>query len=406
MVDASLEFKDPYSPSFVIRTLGRFDVIKDGQSLVLSSSGSKKIWELYKFMLAHREMSFTPEALMDQLWVSEEYSDLRSTLRRQMHRLRRTLFEEECKEHERTLLFSNGYYRWNDKVSVHLDADSFEDLIKHGDGLKETAPQNALEVYQTALNLYHGDYLPDCVDQHWVFSIRNHLRRLFLRTVLNVIELLKGKGAYDEILPLCQKAIKIDVYEEAFHLSMMDALLNRGDQKQALEHYEYITGFYYREMGVKPSEEMRGIYKRMLKTQTTVQVDDNLYEALESNVSMENAFYCEPEVFKSIYELEKRRSQRSGASFSIGVITAVSQRGDTPSQEELRKKQLQLKLMERLRKGDSLTRWNENQFVVLLPGVDGPLLENVLHRVLDLDADPGKVVIEQITHLTPEPQQR
>ena len=72
-----------HSPKFIIHTLGRFDVIKDGHSLVMSSSGSKKIWELYKFMLTHRDRAFTPETLMDQLWVSESYSDPRSTLRRQ-----------------------------------------------------------------------------------------------------------------------------------------------------------------------------------------------------------------------------------------------------------------------------------------------------------------------------------
>lgn len=71
----------PHDDKYHIYTLGRFDVIKEDVSLVASASGSKKIWELYKFMLTYRDRAFTPESLMDQLWVSESYNDPRSTLR-------------------------------------------------------------------------------------------------------------------------------------------------------------------------------------------------------------------------------------------------------------------------------------------------------------------------------------
>lgn len=399
MTNASAEQSLSNKPVFVINTLGRFDVIKGDRSLVRASSGSKKIWELYKFMLTHRGRSFTPETLMDQLWISEEYNDPRSTLRQQMHRLRQALLEDDCRDEEKTLSFTSGYYRWNENASLQLDTQFFEDLIRQGDALKDTSAELALEAYETALSLYHGDYLPDCVDQHWVFPIRNHLRRQFLRTVLNVIELLKYTRAGDGILPLCQRAIQIDIYEEAFHLNLMEALLNKGDQKQALEHYEYITAFYYREMGLKPSDEMRGLYKRMLKGQHTIQSEESLYDALESDEPLENAFFCEPEVFKSIYELERRRCQRTGVNFSIGVLTVTPQKGYTYSQEELRKKHLKQQLLERLRIGDTFTKWNEYQFVVLLPGVDAALTQNVLNRVLDQDESNPTIAVKQIMNL-------
>lgn len=405
MIGVSEEFKAGGPPQFKIDTLGRFDVVKDGRSLVMSSPGAKKIWELYKFMLTHRERSFTPEGLMDQLWVAEEYNDLRSTLRRQMHRLKQTLDEEDCGDCGRTLMFSNGYYRWNSSLSMQLDADAFEGLVKQGDSLRETAPQNALELYQQALELYKGDYLPECAEQHWVFPIRNHLRRLYLNTVINAIELLKETGSHDAILSLCQKAIQIDIYEEAFHLSLMDALRACGDIKQALEHYEYITGFYYREMGIKPSLEMRTLYKTLLKEPAEAVSGIDLNEALEADVILENAFYCEFEVFKSIYELERRRCQRSGASFSIGLLTSVPRKDFTSSQRELQMNCIKSQLTEQLRMGDTFTRWNDNQFVVLLPGVDAALTEKVLKRVLKGNCENATVEISQITHLTAEIQQ-
>lgn len=404
MMEASMPISHSNKPSFIVQTLGHFDVHREGRSLVMSSPGSKKIWELYKFMLTHRDRNFTPESLLDHLWVSEEYSDPRGTLRRQMHRLRQTLAEDEDKGTEKTLIFSNGYYHWNQKIDVQVDTDLFEDYIRWGDLSKSEDPVKALCLYRQSLDLYHGDYLPDCADQHWVFPVRNHYRRLYSSTVLKAIELLKVRGEYDDVLPMCRKAIQIDIYEEVFHLSLMEALLVQGERKQALEHYEHITAFYYREMGIKPSVAMRELYKKLLKTKETIDSGHNLYDELESGVTLENAFYCDPEVFRSIYELERRRSQRSGVSFSIGVLTLQPMKGYTFSQEELRMKQLKEDLMERLRKGDTFTQWNGQQLVVLLPGVDATLTEKVLTRVLGFEGKIGEASISQITHLTSEPQ--
>ncbi|PKM55789.1 MAG: hypothetical protein CVV00_02515 [Firmicutes bacterium HGW-Firmicutes-5] len=384
---------------YTVYTLGHFDVVKDGHSLITSTSTSKKIWELYKFMLTHRDHSFTPEALMDQLWIYEEYTDPRSTLRRQMHRLRQTLQEDGKNDDETTVLYTNGYYKWNDQIKVILDADLLEAHLKEGDALKSTNPEVSLEKYSQAIDLYHGDYLLECAEQHWVFPIRNHYRRLFVKAIYSAIELLKTQSNFDTIIRLCQKAIKIDIYEESFHLNLMDALLAIGEQRQAFNHYRYITEFYDQEMGIKPSDEMKAIYKKLLQTQQSLYTEEDLMKVLESEVSIENAFYCEPEVFKSIYELERRRSERSGKDFSIGVLTFNFSSKDTLAQRNLRIRLLKELLMSQLRKGDTFTQWNDQQMAILLPDVDEVLTENVLKRVLEKESHAPSVSVHHIDSL-------
>ncbi|MDN5351822.1 MAG: hypothetical protein PWQ12_741 [Clostridiales bacterium] len=389
----------PHDDKYHIYTLGRFDVIKEDVSLVASASGSKKIWELYKFMLTYRDRAFTPESLMDQLWVSESYNDPRSTLRRQMHRLRQALLEDSCADCDKTLLFSNGYYKWNHSIPVSLDNEQFEAFVDEGEHLRDISPNEALKAYRAALDLYVGDYLPECFDQHWVFPIRNHYRRLYLTAVEHTVELLLTIKNYDEIVQLCQKAIQIDTYEEHFHLRLMEALMHKGQQKQALEHYEYITGFYYQEMGLKPSNEMKALYKKLLQTHNPIQSEQRLSELLDSEAPIENAYYCEPDVFRSIYELEVRHSQRSGTSFSVGVVGLEPSKRFSASQEALRVNHLKQHLMEHLRMGDTFTLWGEMQFLILLQGVDRPLMEKVLTRVIGSYSQKDAVSIGQIEQL-------
>ncbi|MDA3846357.1 MAG: bacterial transcriptional activator domain-containing protein [Vallitaleaceae bacterium] len=332
------------------------------------------------------------------------YTDPKSTLRTQMHRLRQVLKEDHISDESRTLLYTNGYYRWNGQIDIRLDVDVFEALIRQGNNLMETDSSEAVVTYQRALALYIGDYLPECVDHYWVFPVRNRYRRLFLETMHNVIKILKEKEDYDEILKLCHKAILIDVYEEEFHLELMEAMGMKGERRQALDHYAHITAFYDKEMGVHPSTKMRTLHKKLLLSKHEIYSEEDLTGILESDTYIESAFFCEVEAFKSIYELERRRSERSGADFSIGVLTVANNKGDTHSQKELRANRLKRYLMEHLRKGDTLTKWNEHQFLVLLPEVKKSVMEEVLRRVLSTKDEFDTTIVAEITHLSEVPR--
>lgn len=382
-----------------VKTLGGFDVIQNEISLTKTASGSKKIWELYKFMLTHREKSYTPETLLNQLWISEEYSDPKSTLRRQMYRLRKVLNEGQEAE-EQTILYTNGYYFWNASKCIKIDMIIFNELAAKGDALKENDPEEALNAYLQAIDLYEGDYLPDCLDQHWVFPMRNQLRRVFLRVVASTVDILKAKDDYETILRICEKAIEIDIYEESFHIHIMEAMLALSDYRLAFDHYTKITEFYEREMGIRPSIQMRNVYKRLLKADKTLSDQDDFYETLEAETLMENAFFCEPDVFKSIYELERRRSERTENDFSIGVIDMPFEKGSSYSKNEFRMNRLKDHLLHHLRKGDTICRWAAQQYVLLLPGVDEESMTKVVKRILELEVEFSDVKLTQSKFLS------
>lgn len=390
---------------YKITTLGKFDVVKGDHSLVMSFSSSKKIWELYKFMLTYKDRSFTPESLLDQLWVNQDYSDPKATLRRQMHRLRKAL-DEVGSDKNNTILFSNGYYYWNNTINIALDTHSFTDYINKGNSILNKDSQAALALYYQALDLYKGDYLPECFDQHWVYSIRNQYRRQLLTMILQMIDILKTSNSYDEILQICQKGIQIDMYEEIFQLNFMETLCQLGQHRQALDHYNYITNFYNREMGIEPSLEFKTLHKRMLMNSHNISSQKSLSEIFETEVTLNNAYYCEPNVFKSLYELERRRHERIDVSLGIGIITFNFQEQYTSSQNELRIRQLIDHLLTHLRKGDTFTRWNDHQLAVLLNGVDAWQTEIILNRVLKLSLNFISFTVNQIQELSSDPSER
>lgn len=267
-------------------------------------------------------------------------------------------------------------------IDAVIDAEQFEASLKMGEALQADLPLKALTHYREALTHYQGDYLPECIDQQWVFPVRNHYRRLYLKAVLSATGLLSDQGEFNEIIKICEKAIELDVYEEEFHLRMMDALLSMGDRKQAMVHYEYVTGLYYQELGLKPSPAMKSVYKQILSSRPQLDSMEALHADLDGDGVVENAYLCSAEIFRSIYELERRRSERNGVQAVIGMITMEHPGSASYGKQQQRMLSLQQHLMHHLRKGDTITRWNDSQFLVLLPGLSVETIESVLSRVI------------------------
>lgn len=361
---------------YTIKTLGEFEVMKGNEVLTSVSASSKKIWELYKFMLTFKDRKFTPESLNDQVWISESYTDPRGTLRRQMHRMRQILKEDNLPEQEWSIRYENGYYFWNPAIDYTLDADLFQKYLttvvcEHPDDLS---------CCLKAIDLYKGDYLPDLYEQHWVFSIRTHYRRLFLSALNDSIKYLYDLEDYTKVLDLCQQAIQIDNYEERFHIEYMRALTKMDRQKEALGHYDQITSFYYKELGLKPSDEMRLFYQSI--TRTPVSNDVDFIESLTRTENYKDAYYCDPEVFRSICELEKRKSERHDRPFIIGVLKLTPIPGNDMAREQYRIRHLKMHLLGCLRKGDVLTLWNHYRFLILISDMSEESVQSMISRII------------------------
>ena len=56
-----------------IFTLSKFHISQDNQVLTESSSRSKKMWEIFKFLLSNRGKTFFPEDILEKIWPENDY---------------------------------------------------------------------------------------------------------------------------------------------------------------------------------------------------------------------------------------------------------------------------------------------------------------------------------------------
>lgn len=361
--------------SLDVLMLGDFDIKRCGESLIKKNKRAHKNLEMLAYLMTNRDKKLSPDNIMNAIWDDSNHADPQNALRTQIFRLRKLLREagvsgDEVREgQDLEISFENGFYVFTLGAECRIDAELFEETLKAGDLVKDTDANEAIGHYRKAVGLYHGEYLEGNINSEWVVVIRARYHRLYIRSVLRLFQLLKQKGCWKDIVELFERVVIFEPLEEALHLYYLEALLNFGEYKTALSHYNYLTGRIYREFAVKPSPALKSVYRRIIAGEKDA-VQTDIY-SLRHNFLLDEeqngALFCDLEYFKIIYNLEERRSLRGSSNALLGLITLEAS-PSAVSGERLDAVSECLKsiLSGSLRRGDVFTQWNQRQIIMLL----------------------------------------
>lgn len=367
-----------------IYTLGRF-LIKRGDQLLSDGSGrSRKVWDLFKFLLAHLDRVILPEILLETMWSEQDYTDPGLAVRSLVFRLRRLLKNLDAPELASGIVFSQGGYKWSLPEGCRLDVNDLVIYNRQAETLYEVDPEAAIEQYRQAFSLYKGEFLPECAYYDWIVPEQSYYRRIYLQIFTRLAVLLKAAERYSEIIELCEKAMMMEYFEEEIHRCYLEALVRQGKNRQAETHYRDMADTFYREMGARPSNALRDVCNTICHEDScSVNLDLNaIQEGLLHRDEAKGAFICDRDLFRYFYRQESLRSERSGRPVYLGLLALDIDGGEqTPELLNTYMDELEEILRLNLRRGDVVTRYSNVQFLLILPGLGREQAEKVLRRV-------------------------
>lgn len=373
--------KDLYEDSDILKinTLGHFAVKRGEKVFTEDSHRSYRLWELFKYIVTNRSQGIVPEIAMQNLWPEQDYVDARRALRALIFRLRKILDADDLSD-ESHILFSNGCYCWNQDVDYWLDADEFEKLLSQARKLATTSTPEAIDLYERGLELYRGDYLVESYFSQWVLPSRYYYYNLFIKATSEYASLLLAAGRTHQVVQHCERALAQYPFEEDLHRFYMQALLAEGKVNQARLHYEYMAKQFYREMGVKPSQELMDLFLSAPKGGTQ-DIDLNaIQDGFQEKSVSAGALICDATTFQTLYELEQRRGERNGQSVLL-VLLSLYRRSTSQGISDKDLETLQEVVANSLRKGDIISAWNHQQLLMLLPGLTLEQADQVVSRL-------------------------
>ncbi len=247
-----------------IFTLGRFELMRDGEKLVFSGKVQKKPLTLLKAISAFGGEEVEVGQLADLLWPDSEGDIAFKALRVTLIRLRRLL------GYPAAVRLVNG------KVSLdprycRVDAWAFEQAL---DGIGAAAQEAGgpgkermltAQMQQTVAS-YSGDFLAG-ESYPWSISYRERLRLRFTGSIESLGNRLEQGNAFNKAIEVYHRGLEADELSEVCYQRIIACYLRTGRHAEALSTYHTCkkTLAVY---GIEPSSETEALY-RQIKTKNS-----------------------------------------------------------------------------------------------------------------------------------------
>lgn len=367
-----------------VTMFGEFSITINGHQLTNLKGRTKRVWMLIEYLIANRRNDISVETLTEVLWEEDECGDPLNALKNLIYRARELLKDLSQNPHEQYIEYIRNTYAWNNSYSCTVDTEQFVAFWKQGGDASQSG-ENRIEAYKSAIALYRGEFLPKSVYSRWVISQGTYYANVYSECNLKLCGLLIELRRFDEVVTVCEGALLLTPLEEPIHKLLLFAYISTGKRNKALDHYNYAVDLFYRELGVNISDSLRPLYKELINSINQVEMDLNVIKSdLKEAVAESGAYYCDYDVFKSIYRMQARSVARTGQSIFIVLFTVSDVNGEMPSQEvaKLAASRLKTAIMESLRKGDTVASYSSTQYVLMLPLINYENTEIVTGRIL------------------------
>lgn len=239
-----------------IRFLGGLQILQNGHPL--TSFVSNKVPALLAYLAANPR-PHPRETLAALLWGELSEPDAKNNLRQALSNLRKTV--------------SPYLHITRDTVAFDASRPHILDVIEFTRGLQSSAP---LATLQTALSLYHGDFLQGFVVreapmfEEWLYAERVRYREMALQGLQTLGRLHATRGDYPQAIHAATRLLALDPWREETHRQLMLLHARHGQRTAALAQYETCRKVLATELGVEPSADTNALYARLRAAGETI----------------------------------------------------------------------------------------------------------------------------------------
>ncbi|MEZ4736101.1 MAG: BTAD domain-containing putative transcriptional regulator [Caldilineaceae bacterium] len=253
-----------------VQTLGGFRVWRQGEEVPATAWGREKAIHLFQFFITMRRQYVHKEQIMDRLWPDLDIDKGDRDFKVALNSINKALEPEREPRSDPLFVKRYGLAYGIDFENVWLDTEAMELLISAGNQATLAAkPDDTFTIacYEAAVQLYHGDYLPERRYEDWTSAERERLQLLALNTMTTLAELMLQRNPL-ESLRLTQRVLSIDpVWEDAYRVQMR-AFVAQRNRPLALRSYQRCVAVLAEEFGVDPLPETNDLYEQILNDST------------------------------------------------------------------------------------------------------------------------------------------
>ena len=244
-----------------IYTLGRFEILKDDQSLQSKGKVQRKPLALLKAIIAFGARAVREESLIDALWPDSEGDAAALALTSAIHRLRRLLAHEDAIIRKDNELSLDERYCWVDVAAVEYFLGRADSILRNASD--EHVWSEALKLIQKAAELYKGPFLGGDANAPWAIPLNDRLRRRLLRQLIRVGQHWEEREDLYHAISVYEESLRIDPCAEDVCRRLMTAYHAVGRPSEILAAYQQCRDALAAKLGSTPSVGTDSLLSRL-----------------------------------------------------------------------------------------------------------------------------------------------
>lgn len=365
-----------------IQMFGEFSITINGKTLTNLKGRTKRVWMLIQYLIARRNAPISLDTLLRDIWDGRECGDPENALKNLVYRAR-TLLRDLSGDQSQFIIFLNGTYAWNNQYECSVDSEKFLAYAEKACS-REGTDEKRIGWCRKAIELYQGGFLPKSSYSTWVILESERYRKLYLDCVSDLCGLLTEKNRFEEMIPVCEGALRLLPYEESVHILLLKAYSNTGNEGRAHDYYERAVRLFYQEFGLNLVKLFKPYVSRISDSSRPQTDLENIRSDLQEKTKTKGAFYCDYDMFKCLYRSQVRMMPRTGLSIFLILFTLNGKNGAAPEPEALKVASEKLKnaLLTGMRKGDTVASCSATQYIAMLQTVTAETAQSVVQRVM------------------------
>lgn len=245
--------------------LGPLEVL-DSAGDPLTISGLKERTVL-AVLVVNRGKVVSVDRLIEALWHSKPPSKPMNALQARLSNLRRQLGSDKV-----IVTRTPGYLL--EARTDDVDAHRFECLVSEARKRATEDPEAAIAIYDEALGIWRGPALDDFSYDDFARPEVTRLEELRVTVLEERIEALLEAGQHKDAVAELEGLAGAHPWREAFWRQLMIALYRSGRQAEALRAFGEARRILGEELGIEPSEELRGLEELILMQDKTLDRPD------------------------------------------------------------------------------------------------------------------------------------
>jgi DNA-binding SARP family transcriptional activator len=245
-----------------VSLFGRFQVESDGVPLVKGFE-SRKVQELFSYLLLYRDRVQPRETLADLLWGENASVQSRKYLRQALWQLQTTLKLDDDTDKGTLVLVDSEWVGINTQADLWLDVAAFESAYAQAQGVTgdKLEPRKAEALIQ-AVERHHAGLLEGWYHDWCIFE-RERLQNMYLAMLNKLMVYFEARREYETGLSYGQRILQCDRAHERTHWRMMRLYYLAGDRTAALRQYNRCVAALEQELGVKPARWTVALYEQI-----------------------------------------------------------------------------------------------------------------------------------------------